>query len=53
MGLVRFREWLNEEGLPGSKALLQFHQDARAYSGLVDEVQVSIASTSILHDLDA
>jgi len=46
MGLVRFREWVDEEGLPGSKALLQFHQDARAYAGLVDQVQVSLIRIS-------
>ena len=40
MGLERFKEYINEEGLPGSKLLLQFHQDARAYGNLVDEVQV-------------
>ena len=51
MGLVRFREWIEEEGLSGSKALLQFHQDAKAYAGLVDEVQVSHRCHTVTLDI--
>ncbi|WWC64927.1 uncharacterized protein I303_107541 [Kwoniella dejecticola CBS 10117] len=39
MGLQRFEEWVVEEGLPGSKQLLSYYKDLRAYNVLVDEVK--------------
>ncbi|WWC92025.1 uncharacterized protein L201_006979 [Kwoniella dendrophila CBS 6074] len=39
MGFTRFEEWINDEGLPGSKQLLNYYKDLRAYVTLFDEVK--------------
>ncbi|OCF61448.1 hypothetical protein L486_01096 [Kwoniella mangroviensis CBS 10435] len=39
MGLTRFEEWINHEGLPGSKELMRYYKDLRAYMTLFKEVQ--------------
>ncbi|WVF72292.1 hypothetical protein IAT40_007105 [Kwoniella sp. CBS 6097] len=39
MGFTRFEEWINDEGLPGSKQLLMYYKDLRASSALFAEVQ--------------
>ncbi|WVW86512.1 hypothetical protein I302_108561 [Kwoniella bestiolae CBS 10118] len=38
MGLIRFEEWIKEEGLPGSLQLFKYYKDLRAYGALYDEV---------------
>nr|XP_019010641.1 uncharacterized protein I206_05115 [Kwoniella pini CBS 10737]OCF49422.1 hypothetical protein I206_05115 [Kwoniella pini CBS 10737] len=39
MGLTRFEEWVEDEGLPGSKQLLSYYKDIRAYNALFEEVK--------------
>lgn len=41
MGMVRFAEWLREEGQPGSTELLQYYKDVRSQAILMHEVKVS------------
>ena len=41
MGLVRFTEWVKEEGQPGSLGLLKYYKDVRAQAKLMEEVKVS------------
>lgn len=41
MGMVRFAEWLREEGQPGSTELLQYYKDVRSQAVLMQEVKVS------------
>ncbi|KAK8844521.1 hypothetical protein IAR55_006367 [Kwoniella newhampshirensis] len=38
MGLVRFEQWVDDEGLPGSKQLLKYYKDIRASAALLDEI---------------
>ncbi len=40
MGILRFKEWLAEEGSPGSLELLRLYEDVNVYKGLLAEVQV-------------
>ena len=49
MGMVRFAEWLREEGQPGSTELLQYYKDVRSQAILMQEVKVS--SQSGVHPL--
>ncbi|KAI9632896.1 uncharacterized protein MKK02DRAFT_41212 [Dioszegia hungarica] len=39
MGMVRFAEWLREEGQPGSTELLQYYKDVRSQAVLMQEVK--------------
>ncbi|OCF35409.1 hypothetical protein I316_02959 [Kwoniella heveanensis BCC8398] len=39
MGFTRFEQWIDDEGLPGSKRLLMYYKDLRASSALFAEVQ--------------
>ncbi|WWD22926.1 hypothetical protein CI109_107421 [Kwoniella shandongensis] len=39
MGLVRFEQWVDDQGMPGSKQLLRYYKDIRASVALVDEVK--------------
>lgn len=41
MGMVRFSEFVNEEGRAGSAELLRYYKDVRAQAILVQEVKVS------------
>ena len=45
MGLVRFREWINEEGRPESGELLRCYEDMKAYERLAEEVRVCMDDT--------
>lgn len=42
MGMVRFEEWLEDEGQQGSAALLRYYKDVHAQAQLMDEVRVSL-----------
>ncbi|WRT68780.1 uncharacterized protein IL334_005760 [Kwoniella shivajii] len=39
MGFVRFEQWVDKEGLPGSKQLLRYYRDVRATAAVLDEAK--------------